>query len=1020
MFPFLVYLLARSPGGARVFRSTPLLALLCLALAPCGASAQYRFDVWTTDNGLPQNIVYDITQTRDGYLWFTTLDGLVRYDGVRFTVFDKNNSKGISSNRMTCLIEDAAGALWIGTEDAGVIRYASGAFTTFTTKDGLQDNQVDAIQPDNAGGVQITTKGGFVFWRGYRIEPDPHKTDRTKVKRYFAPSGALWMLDEAGLRRFKDGRTTSYPSLVKPNEIQFAIFYEDRQGNLWLGATTTALFKIEDGAVTRHSQRDGLPAEALLKAICEDRSGVLWIGASTGGLIGRKDGRFTVYTNRDGLSHNDVRDVFVDREGNIWVGTNGGGINRLRRQFITTYSTRNGLYDDNIYPIYQDRAGAIWIGATGSLSRAASGKIINYTEKDVLGHRFHVQSLCEDRQGRIWIGSYFELGWLKDGKYAVATNSLPAVYAIYEDRSGNLWIGTQRWLVKFKDGAPIFYTTENGLPGENVKVIYEDRQGDLWIGTYGGLARLKDGKFTSITERDGLASNHVRCIYEDADGTLWIGTYDGGLSRLKDGKFTNYNVKNGLYNNGVFQILEDGRGDFWMSCNKGVYRVSRRQLNDYAEGKISSIICATYGKQDGMLNSECNGGRQPGGIRARDGKLWFPTQGGVVVIDPEAAPQNPLPPPVKIESVVLDRSVVDFRDEVRIAPDQKYLEIGYTGLSFINSEQAQFKYKLVGQDADWIAAGGRRVAYYSYLPPGSYTFTVTTANSHGVWNAEGASLRIVVAPPFWRTWWFLSLASLALAGAVFLAYRRRIAHLREAHAAQEAFSRQLLDSQERERQRIAAELHDSLGQSLLIIKNRAFLTLGAIEDREVAKEQLEEISTATSQAIEEVREIAYNLRPYQLDRFGLTRTLRAIFTQASVTSGVNLSAEVEPIDGLFPSEAEISIYRIVQESVNNILKHSRATEAKLTIHRNGQEVQLVIQDDGQGFVKSSGPLGPVRANTGELSRGGFGLLGMAERVRLMGGAYSIDSAHGKGTTITIKLAIPTNAYEKRDSNPDRR
>ncbi|MGH9939854.1 MAG: sensor histidine kinase [Blastocatellia bacterium] len=1022
MFPLLVYLLARSFDVRRIFRSTPSLALLCLALAPSGAFAQYRFDVWTTDNGLPQNVVYDITQTRDGYLWFTTLDGLVRYDGVRFTVFNKNNSSGLNSNRLTCLYEDAEGALWIGAEDSGVIRYARGVFTTFTTKDGLPDNQVIGIQPDDAGGLQIVTLGGFAFWRRNRIEPDPDKTDRYKVRRYFAPSGAIWTLDQTGLSRFKDGRTTLYPPLIKPNEIHIASFYEDRQGNLWLGATTTTIFKIKDGAVTRYSERDGLPVEARLEAIYEDRNGAIWIGTVGRGLIHLKDGRITVYTKQDGLSHNDVRDVFEDREGNIWVGTNGGGVNRLRRQFITTYSTQNGLYDDNVYPIYQDRAGAVWVGAGGSLSRFADGKIINYTEKDVLGHRFNVQSLCEDSEGRIWAGSYGGLGWLKDGKFTVAPDIFPsgAVYAIHEDRGGNLWIGAQNGLVKFKDGARNVYTTAHGLPGNDVKVIHEDRQGNLWIGTYGGLARLTDGKFTSFTEQNGLASNRVRCIYEDADGTFWIGTYDGGLSRLKDGGFTNYTEKNGLYNNGVFQILEDARGVFWMSCNKGIYRVSRRQLNDYADGKISAIICAAYGKQDGMLSSECNGGRQPGGIAARDGKLWFPTQGGVVVIDPDAAPRNPLPPPVKIESVVLDKSAVDFRDQVRVTPDQKYLEISYTGLSFIKSEQTQFKYKLVGQDADWNDAGTRRVAYYSYLPPGSYTFTVTAANSDGVWNTDGASLRIVVAPPFWRTWWFLSLTSLTLAGAVFLAYRRRVAHLQEARAAQEAFSRQLLDSQERERQRIAAELHDSLGQSLLIIKNRAFLALGAIEDREVAKEQLEEISTATSHAIEEVREIAYNLRPYQIDRFGLTRTLRAIFTNASGASGVNFSAEVEPIDGLFPSATETGIYRIVQESVNNIIKHSRATDAKLAIHRNGQEVQLVIQDNGQGFVKSSGPLWPVRANTGELGRGGFGLLGMAERVRLMGGAYSMDSAPGKGMTITIKLAIPTDGYEQRDSNPDRR
>ena len=978
-----------------------VLALLCLTIAPSGALAQYSFDKWTTENGLPQNSVYDITQTRDGYLWFTTLDGLVRYDGVRFNVFNKNNSKGFSSNRLTCLFEDAEGALWIGTEDAGVMRYAQGVFTPFTDKEGLPRNMIFELQGDDAGGLQITMPGGFAFWRGGRIVPDPDKFDQTKFKQYFAPSGARWTLDLTGLRQIKDGRISSYPLLIKPNEIHIATFHEDRQGNLWFGATTVGLFKIKDGVVTRYSRQDGLPPEAQLFGFCEDRQGALWVGSAGNGLIRFQDGRFTIYTEKDGLSHGFVKDVFEDREGNLWVGTNGGGINRLSRKFITTYSTRNGLYNDNVYPIMQDRAGAIWIGALGSLSRFADGRLTNYTEKDVLGHRIHAQSLFEDRAGRIWIGSYNELGWFKDGKYSIASEvgASMVIFAIHEDRGGNFWFGGEYGLIRYKDGARVVYNRDNGLPGNDVKVIHEDRGGNLWIGTYGGLARLADGKFTSFTERDGLASNRVRCLYEDADGTFWVGTYDGGLSRFKNGRFTSYSVNDGLYNNGVFQILEDAHGFFWMSSNKGIYRVSKQQLNDFADGKISAIICTGYGKQDGMINAECNGGRQPGGIRARDGRLWFPTQGGVVVIDPAAAPPNTLPPPIKIESVILDKHGVDLRDEVRVEPDQKYLEIGYTALTFIKSEQAQFKYKLVGQDANWHEAGARRVAYYSYLPPGDYTFQVIAANSDGVWNTEGARIRIVVVPPFWRTWWFITLASLGAAGVVFMAFRRRVVRLQQAHAAQEVFSRQLLDSQERERQRIAAELHDGLGQSLLIIKNRAFLALGSIDDKEEAADQLGEISSSAGQAIEEVREIAYNLRPYQLERFGLTRTIEAIFVKASDTSGIRYSAEVEKIDGLFSKEAEIGIYRIVQESVNNIIKHSRATEAKLIIARDGRDVVIKIEDNGQGFK-------PGQAGASEPGRGGFGLIGMAERARLLGGAYAIDSVPGQGAMITIKLTIP--------------
>ncbi|MEP7341618.1 MAG: two-component regulator propeller domain-containing protein [Acidobacteriota bacterium] len=974
------------------------------AQSPIGSARDYLITGWTTEQGLPHNTVYSIRQTRDGYLWLATFDGLVRYDGLRFTVFDKNNTPGFTSNRLTFLFEDQDGTLWIGTEDAGLMRYANGVFSSLTTKDGLPHNQILNIQSDNAGGLQITVPGAFVFWRGNRLIPDPDKLVQRWTKRYFAPSGAVWTADQTGLRCVKDGVTTAYPLPIDPNDNHIAVFYEDRQGALWFGVATPALFKIRDGVITHYAAPKDVPAGIRWRKFCEDDLGDLWLATLGAGLLRFRDGQFTVYTKQDGLSDNTLRDIAMDREGNLWVGTNTAGLNRLSRRFMLELSAANGLANNNVYPILQDRAGAIWIGADGHLSRYAEGKLANFDLKDERGITIHAQALFEDSTGRFWVGQYGGVGWIANNRYNNAGFfSTRAVLAIHEDRHGDLWFGTENGLFKCKAGACTEYNTANGLPDKNVKAIHEDRQGALWIGTYGGLARLTDGKFTSWTEREGLASNRVRYIHEDAEGTFWIGTYDGGLSRFRDGRFTNYNLQNGLYNNGVFQILEDARGSFWIGCNKGIYRVSKQQLNDYADGKLSSIICTAYGKQDGMSNIECNGGRQPAGIRANDGRLWFPTQGGVVVVDPEAALLNPVPPPVRVESVMLDRQAVNFRDAVRIAPNQNYLEIEYTGLSFVKSEQTRFRYRLKGRDDDWQEAGTRRVAYYSYLPPGEYTFTVTAANSDGVWNPQGASVRFVVVPPFWRTWWFATLVSLGVMGIVFLGYRQRVASLQRAHAAQEQFSRQLLDSQEQERQRIAAELHDSLGQSLLIIKNRSFLALDSFDDLEGAREQVEEISAASAHAIEEVREIAYNLRPYKMERFGLTKTLQAMCQQAERTSGIRFLTELQNIDGLFSKEAELNLYRVVQESVNNILKHSQATEAKLTIEPGEREVQMKIEDNGQGFKFAPANL---QAGIGEARRGGFGLIGMAERVRLLGGAYALDSAPGQGTTITVKLTIP--------------
>jgi signal transduction histidine kinase len=555
--------------------------------------------------------------------------------------------------------------------------------------------------------------------------------------------------------------------------------------------------------------------------------------------------------------------------------------------------------------------------------------------------------------------------------------------------------------MRYKDGALGVWTTKDGLAGDEVKVIIEGATGDLWIGCYGGLSRFKDGRLTTWTERDGLASNAVRALYEDGDGSLWVGAYDGGLTRFKDDRFTRYTTKEGLFNDGAFQILEDARGNFWISCNRGVYRVSKHELNDFAAGRLSSITSVAYGRSDGMPNPECNGGRWPAGVKTRDGKLWFPTQDGVAVIDPEAIPRNDRPPPVVIESFLLDRAPVAPLSPdrpVRIAPGWKNFEIEYTALSFINSERIRFKYKLEGLDQDWTDAGTRRAAHYSYVPPGDYVFRVIAANSDGVWNTEGQGLRVIILPPVYRTWWFVTLAAIGAAGLLWLAWRYRVVNLKQAHAAQQAFSRQLIESQEGERKRIAAELHDSLGQRLVVIKNLALIVLSSPSRNGDAREQLEEISAEASHAIGEVKEISHNLRPYQLDRIGLTKAVEAIVRTARSASEIVFTAEIDNVDDALPKDLEINFYRVVQEGVNNILKHSRATEAGVTIRRDPDGLRLTIRDNGKGFTPGAARL--------DSPRGGFGLIGVAERAQLLGGKAVIQSAPGHGAMISLKISLP--------------
>ncbi|MEJ7701597.1 MAG: two-component regulator propeller domain-containing protein [Pyrinomonadaceae bacterium] len=462
--------------------------------------------------------------------------------------------------------------------------------------------------------------------------------------------------------------------------------------------------------------------------------------------------------------------------------------------------------------------------ALGALTKYKDGKITNYRRQNGLIYT-DIQSLFEDANGRLWIGAFSGVQYLEDGKFYDGIKGLP-VFDIHQDRQGILWFASSSGLVKYDGKESKFFTTENGLPGNNVKTIIENEDGSMWIGTYDGIALMKNEKFTAFTETDGLAGNHVRSLYKDETGTLWIGTYESGLSRFKDGTFTRFTTENGLASNGVFQILEDSSRNFWISSNQGIYRVSREQLNEFADGKIPSVTSTLFGKSDGMLSTEANGGGQPAGIKASDGRLWFPTQDGAAIIKPEAVMLNAFPPPVVIESARIDNQKIDrLEKKIEINPGQENLEIDYTGLSFIKPEQVRFRYKLEGLEENWTEAGNRRTAFYPHLAPGEYVFQVIAANSDNVWNEQGARIQIIVKPPFYRRWWFIALAVLLGAGMVFAMYRRQISKLEKDRAAQQAFSRQLLASQEHERKRIAAELHDSLGQRLVVIKNLALMLL---------------------------------------------------------------------------------------------------------------------------------------------------------------------------------------------------
>ncbi|UCH95579.1 MAG: response regulator [Candidatus Aminicenantes bacterium] len=793
------------------------------ALDPKKKITEYIHDVWEIQQGLPENSVYHIIQSQIGYIWLATEEGLVRFDGVDFKVFDKRNVEQLSTNSIYAICEDEEENIWIGTNGGGLIRFnpKNEKSITFSKDQGLASDAILVIYKDHKGYLWIGTDKGLSYLNPKDGTLTTYTTKDGLSRNLIAHIhedryGTVWIgTDGGGLTLFKNGKFTPYTITdftIKEGfseEVVVAIC-EDRQGNFWLGTDTgLKLLNAKNGKITTYTRKQGL-SDDIISVLHEDRDGNLWIGTENGGLnrLNPIDGSFSAYTTQKGLSVNMIWAIYEDREGSLWIGTESGGLNRLKNSKFITYSSKDGLANDIVWVVREDRKGNVWIGTKGGgLSRldAKNGEITTYTSKDGLSNDM-VWAICEDQKGNLWIGTGGGGVNCLDPKRGTFTTyttddglSYNEVSAIYEDRQGRLWIGTYGGgLNRFNqpnsksksEGFPTF-TIKPGLSGEYIQIIYEDRKGTLWIGTDGGgLIRLhhpdaKDEKITRYTTNQGLSNDIVNYIYEDETGILWIGTYGGGLNRMNpaDGRFIHITYKEGLFDDVVYVILEDDRGDFWMSCNKGIFQVSKKELNDFCQGKHPQVRCISYDANDGMPSKDCRGGSQPPGWKSRDGKLWFPTIKGVTMIDPGNIDVNHLPPPVVIEEIIADNQTLDKtatnQGQLVISPGYERLQIKYTGLSLLVPDRVRFKYKLEGFNKDWIKVDKLRTAHYSQIAPGDYTFRVIACNNDGVWNETGASLPIYIKPYFYQAWWFYLGSGLGVILLVFGAYRFRVRQLRK-------------------------------------------------------------------------------------------------------------------------------------------------------------------------------------------------------------------------------------------------
>ncbi|MCP5102234.1 MAG: response regulator [bacterium] len=778
--------------------SLPVLLFIILFLSSTGFAldpqkeiTQYVHNSWTIEDGLPQNSIEAVIQTRDGYLWLGTQEGLACFDGVDFKVYDKRSTAQILNNKVSALYQDPGGILWFGTHGGGLTGLKHGTFTTLTKENGLSNNQVTGICSDIEGNLWIGTECGL------------NRMYEGKITRYTTRDGLsadkintlcidyqgnLWLGTENGLNRLTAGKIFPYTGEDRLSSRRITALCEDKEKNLWIGTDGGGLNRLKEGKVTVFSTRHGLSG-GRITVIYEDRERSLWIGTEGGGLNRLKDGKFSAYTTKEGLTDDIVMSIYEGSEGILWIGTKGGGLNCLKDGKFTPFSTTEALSHDDARPIFEDSRGNLWIGTHGGgLNRFKDGKFTSYTTKEGLSSDF-VWSIAEDRLGNLWIGTDGGgLNLLSDGKFT----SFPVhpdladdrIKVIYEDRAGNLWVGTYgEGLKRITDGKITRYTTKDGLGNDLVNALHQDREGVLWIGTDGGIThRPEDGTFSTYTTRDGLSNDLINCFYEDTEGSLWIGT-EGGLNRMKGGKFSYITYKEGLFEDTVHQVLEDDRGYLWMSSNHGIFRVGKKELENFFAGRQKTVLCVSYDENDGMKSRECNGTRQPSGWRSRDGKLWFPTVKGVVMIDPGDIGKNRPPPPVVIEKIIIDNREIPsslFKNGKlpALSPGKERFEIYYTGLNFLAPDKVQFKCKLEGFDKDWHHVGAKRTADYTNLSHGDYIFRVKARVSDGEWNEAGASVSFYLKPFFYQAWWFYLLCGLAVIIVGFSGYRLRVRQLK--------------------------------------------------------------------------------------------------------------------------------------------------------------------------------------------------------------------------------------------------
>lgn len=854
------------PCGASDLDGAPSTEQTAPALAPTLAPHEWVARCWQTEDGLPQNTVNALTQTRDGFLWLGTGGGLSRFDGYRFRNFGLQD--GLRSLRISALVESREGELWIGTTGGGVSRWGNGRFTSYEAAEGFPTSgDVVCMMAGRDGSVWFGTSNGLVRWYEgkFTLVGSDSGLSQDQIRAVVEDGrGTLWV-SAIGVGLFENS-TGRFTKVNAPGPVSGDCYslLSAKDGTLWAGMGNGRIWKRREGEWTLLGTGEGLPFTSF-ECLTQSADGTVWTGLRKGGLYRETDGKFESVTGSVPLSSSQVRCLLLDQEGNVWAGTTFGGLYRLSPRVLNYWDTEAVLGVSGAITSISEESSGAWLvcaSAEGVL-RFQQGKFEPTTDPAFGQPNPHAYCSVAPPDGSVWFAGEQFVCQLQPGQPTRMHRAPPvqaeAVRALAA-HEGAVWMGTYYGTL-FKWDGQTFLTEapRSTFPGGITSLVPEDA-GTLWVGSASGVYRWQAGSLRRWSRAEGLVSGNIRALHRDPDGTLWIGTLGGGLSRLKEGRVVNYTMREGLVDDVISQILPDDQGALWLGSNRGIMRIDRRDFEALETGSISELHPVVFAKNEGVLKPQCASGCSPSAVRTRDGRLLFPTVGGIAEIHPRRLQSMSMAEPrAVVESVHVDGRWQDSGEPIELSSGQHRVEINYTAPALAGGEWIRFRHRLEGLDKGWVKAGSRRQASYGGLPPGRYVFHVGASDSRSNWSHTVATLAFTVHPQVWETWWFRTgvMVLLVAAGGAAGLWIMNTKHRREFLEMER--SRQMrAELAHMSRVSLLGELSASLAHELkqpltsILANSQAalrFLTTEPVEIDEV-RCSLEEITTADRRANE--------------------------------------------------------------------------------------------------------------------------------------------------------------------------